>query len=140
MKTLIYFLFFLNTVNAKIINLKETKNVLTTYYYNGTNCSILPYKSMHNDVKECNIPNISHCLIYNNSIFKTCNSVTTSIMYNDVSNINIIITLLILFLIFIFYKGLCETPIDKCFSFIYNRILMCCNIRNVESYDNYSSL
>ena len=110
-----------NTVLSPLNSISPNYNV-TIRYYNTTNCFSEPYSIISTPLDVCDYSNM--CIPFKNttSLFKTCSIYNTS---KNNSNLSVVLTLLITFLIFVLYKACCNTCLDNyCYS-AYDSIYYC---------------
>ena len=112
----------------------------TNYYYNSSYCNNTPYIIEIINKDNCN-NSLNMCVnIDNHSIYKTCNEQHTIISNQATNTINVLLTILILFLVFIFYKLCCEPCVDDSCRNYKNRIESFFGYNQVIPYSEYNHL
>ena len=112
----------------------------TNYYYNSSYCNNTPYIIEIINKDKCN-NSLNMCVnIDNHSIYKTCNEQHTIVSNQATNTLNVLLTILILFLVFIFYKIFCEPCVDDTCRNYKNRIESFFGCNQVIPYSEYNHL
>jgi hypothetical protein len=130
-----------------LTSMSESKSVVnqfihTSYIYNSTQCNSEPTIVDIVNYDKCNINILNNCIKYpiNGSVFKTC---SVEPILNDIdTGVNIFLTILIIFIVFLLYKMMCESELDNLCLTIKNKIdsLFCCSNEETRYINNYNSL
>jgi hypothetical protein len=143
MKLLTLFLIGLTSFSESKSLVNQFKH--TSYLYNSTQCNNSePIIVELINYDKCNINNLNKCFksVYpkNGSIFNIC--AIEPVLNNINAGVSVFLTILIIFLIFLLYKMICESELDTlCLKIKYKlEIWFCCNDEETQHINNYNSL
>jgi hypothetical protein len=133
-----------------LTSFSESKSVVnqykhTSYFYNSTQCNnseptIIEFVNYDN----CNINNLNKCIQSinpkNDSVFKIC--AIEPVLNNINTGVSVFLTILIIFLVFLLYKMMCETELDNlCLKIKYKlEVCFCDYEEESQPINNYNSL